>query len=81
MKYLIMLLLIVLIVLSNCQNVSDEELPTTLEQCKTYEDTIYVLDFHCYENGLLKPPCSLSPDYAGCIQARLDDLECKEEDE
>lgn len=45
--------------------------PRNLGDCKTYSDTIHVIDKYFYnKNGNKKPPCSSSPDYCGCMKAR-----------
>jgi hypothetical protein len=47
-----------------------DPLPTKLEDCDCYEDSVYVIDFWSYQDGRLKPPCSMSPDYRGCMLSR-----------
>lgn len=52
----------------------DEEI-TKLEDAKTRQDTIYVIDNWNYsERGNRKPACSMSPDYNGCMQSRIENL-------
>ncbi len=44
---------------------------TQLSECKTHRDSVYVIDNYSYnKNGNLIPPCSLSPDYCGCMKSR-----------
>ncbi len=63
-------LLVLIAFLSCTENPVIKPLPTTLEDCDCYEDSVYVIDFWSYQDGHLKPPCSMSPDYRGCMAAR-----------
>ena len=59
----------------NCTNPCQYENPVDIENCITWDDSVNVLDNYNYsDNGKLKPPCSLSPDYWGCIESRKDNL-------
>lgn len=52
--------------------------PITLEEATNHSDSIYVLDYYFYENGKIKPPCSISPDYEGCILSRAKQLKIED---
>ncbi len=44
---------------------------TTLADCFSHSDSVYVIDNFTYnQNGNLKPPCSMTPDYCGCMEYR-----------
>jgi hypothetical protein len=74
----VIIILLTIFLLSSCVNqnqITHQSFPETLEDCNTLEDTIYVLDYWSYdENGYLRPPCSLSPDYSGCIKKRYSEI-------
>ncbi len=62
----------------NCSNLTSSEKKdlnlseiTTLSDCLSHSDSVYVIDNFSYtKRGNLKPPCSISPDYCGCMEAR-----------
>lgn len=68
---------VLLFTLNGCTSspVAPYVFPTTLEECNSKMDTIYVLDNHYYNsNGALYPPCSMSPNYDGCIDRRYKEV-------
>lgn len=75
--------LILFLIFTDCSpiNISrQQEKPTELIDCFTYEDSIYVIDNWSYnqKTGNRKPPCSMSPDYCGCMENRgIIPKECK----
>jgi hypothetical protein len=59
----------------NTNNINNIVIPTTLDQCKNYDDTLYVLNYYSYnEFNHLKPPCDCSPDPDGCLLSRYNNL-------
>jgi hypothetical protein len=51
------------------------ERPETLADAQSHADSVYIIDYeYRNENGNIKPPCSLSPNYCGCMESRVKEL-------
>ena len=75
-KFICILLLFMSCDFVNSVEEGEKKEVTRLEDAKSYEDTIHVLDFWNYtENGYRKLPCSMSSDYDGCINSRMNNIQ------
>lgn len=63
---------------SNVNNVEDKKEVITLKESKTHADSVLAIDQNFVsEFGNVKPPCSCSPCYEECMQARIEKLGLK----
>lgn len=90
MKYLLLILFGILSLSIGCknpassdkqdnENLFEADRPININGAVTHRDSVYILD-NCFysENNNLKPPCSVSPDFKGCIISRAKQLNISE---